>query len=101
MAFGEQGAEGQRLRSRPVDAFAGLDRLAAIVEEALDGAVDVKILRDGGDLLADLAQGLERDAGMAAARVFGVAGLFQAGPAAVEPVGLVCLVAVAGLVLGF
>ena len=43
-AFVEQRAEGQRLAGRPVDALAALDRRAAVVEEALDGLVDVEAL---------------------------------------------------------
>ncbi len=43
VAFEQQRAERQRFAGRPVDAFAGLDRLAAVVEEALDGAVDVEV----------------------------------------------------------
>ena len=45
MAFEQQRAERQRLGGRPVDALAGLDRLGARIEEALDGAVDVEALR--------------------------------------------------------
>ena len=45
VAFLEQRAEGERLGGRPVDALAGLDRLGAVVEEALDGAVDVEAFR--------------------------------------------------------
>ena len=45
-------------------------------------------------------QRLDRDAGIAAARIVDVVGDLEAGPAAVEPVGLVRLVAGAGLVLG-
>ena len=56
VAFLEQRAEGERLGGRPVDALAGLDRLGAVIEEALDGLVDVEALRDARDLLADLAQ---------------------------------------------
>ena len=40
MAFLEQRAEGERLGGRPVDPFAGFDRLAAVIEEPLDGAVE-------------------------------------------------------------
>ena len=69
MAFEQQRAEGERLGGRPVDALAGLDRLGARVEEALDGAVDVEALRHRGDLLADLLERLDRDAGVAAARI--------------------------------
>ncbi len=42
----------------------------------------------------------DRDAGIAAARVLGFAGRLQAGPAAVEPVGLVRLIAQRGLEFG-
>src|SRR6266852_3443962 len=62
-------AEGKRLRGRPIDALAGLDRLGPRVEETLDGAVDVEALGHRGDLLADLLQRLDRDAGLAAPRV--------------------------------
>ena len=57
-------------------------------------------LRDRGDLLADLAQFFQRDAGVSAARVLDLAGHLETGPAAVEPVGLVRLVAAARLELG-
>ena len=40
-AFLEQRAEGERFGGRPVDVLAGLDRLGAVVEEALDGLVQV------------------------------------------------------------
>ena len=92
MAFLEQRAEGERFTRRPVDAFAGLDCLGAIVEKTLDGLVDLKAWWNDRDLRADLAQGLNRNAGVAAARIVGVARGFQARPAAVEPVGLVGLV---------
>ena len=36
IAFVEQAAEGQRLAGRPVDAFARLDRLAPVLDQALD-----------------------------------------------------------------
>ena len=95
MAFLEQRAEGERFGRRPVDALAGLDRLGAMIEKALDGLVDVEALRHRRDLLADLAQLGERDAGIAAARIVGFARRLQARPAAVEPIGLVRLVAAA------
>ena len=44
VALVQQRAEGQRLAGRPVDAFAALDRRRAVVEEALDGLVDVESL---------------------------------------------------------
>src|SRR5882724_1352558 len=76
----QQRAEGERLAGRPVDAFAGLDRLAAGVEEALDRLVDVEALRHRGDLPADLPQGLDRRAGIAAARIVDVVGELELGP---------------------
>ena len=85
----QERAEGERLAGRPVDALAALDRLAAVVEEALDRPVDVEAFRHRRDLAADLRQRLDRDAGIAAARIVGIARRLHAGPAAVEPVGLV------------
>src|SRR6516225_2959184 len=49
-AVEEERAERQRLRRRPVYAFAGFDHLAAGFEETLDGAVDVEALRHHRDL---------------------------------------------------
>ena len=89
VALLEKRAEGERLGGRPVDADAGLDRLPPRVEEALDGAVDVEVRRHLGEADADLLQLPDRDAGDAASRrVAGLGGL-EAGPDAVEPVGLV------------
>ena len=56
MALLEQRAEGKRLGGRPIDALAGLDRLGALIEETLNRLVDVEVLRNRRDLLADLAQ---------------------------------------------
>ena len=53
-----------------------------------------------GDLQPDLLEHLERRAGMAAARIVGVARRLDVGPAAVEPVGAVGLVTLACLQFG-
>ena len=96
MALEQQRAEGERLGHRPVDALAGLHHLLAVVEEALDRAVDVEALRNRGERLADLLDGLDRIAGLAAARIVRIlAHGLEARPAAVEPVGLVGLVVLA------
>src|SRR5690606_27688389 len=100
VALEQDRAEGQRLGRRPVDALAGRDRLAAVLEEAADGAVDLEVRRNLGQLLADLLQRLQRHGGLAAALLVLVVGGAQAGPSAVEPVGLVGPVALAGLELG-
>ena len=97
-ALVEQRAEGQVLGHRPVDAGAGLHHLAAALQQALHGLVGVEVLRDGGDAAADLLQRLDRHAGVAAPRL--VVGEADVGPAAVEPVGLVGLVAFGGGELG-
>ena len=94
-AFEQERAEGERLAGRPVDAHAGLDRLGAGIEETLDGAVDMEALRHRADLLADVLERLDRNAGDAAARIVEVARRLHAGPAAVEPIGTVGLVALA------
>ena len=100
MAFLQQRAERQRLAGRPVDADAGVDRLRAVFQEALDGAVNPEAVGHLGDLAADILQHGDIDAGDAAARVFFLVGDLEAGPFAVEPVGLVGLVAGAGLEFG-
>src|SRR6186997_1603474 len=101
MTVQQQAAEGERFAGRPVHALAAFDRLAAIVEKALDRLVNLEILRNGRDLLPDLPEDLLVHAGIAAARIVGIAARLQSGPAAIEPVGLVRLVALAGLMLGF
>ena len=87
-AFVEQRAEGQVLGHRPVDA---LRRVSTISRRRSSSRWMVlwalKSVRDGGDAPADLLQRLDGNAGLAAARV--VVGEADAGPAAVEPVGLV------------
>ena len=92
MAFLEQRAKGEPLGGGPIDALARLDRLGAMIEEALDGLVDVEALRDRCDFLTDSAQLGDIDAGIAAARILDFAGGLEPRPAAVEPVGLVRLV---------
>src|SRR5258708_35408927 len=100
MAFEQEGTQRERLGRCPIDAFAGLDRLAAVVDETLQGPVQVETLRYRRDLRSDLFERRERDAGMAAARVIGIARSFDVGPAAVEPVGAVCLLALTSFELG-
>src|SRR4029077_18535150 len=95
----QQRAERQRLGGRPVDAGSGLDRLAAAVEKAIERAMQMKALRQRGDLVADLLELGDFDAGLAAARIVGFAGGLEAGPAAVEPIGLVGAVALRGFEL--
>src|SRR5260221_14676128 len=101
MAFLEQRAESECFTRRPVDAFAGLDRLGAVVEKTLDSLVDLEARRNDRDLLADLAQDFDCDAGVAATRIVGIARGLQTRPAAVEPVGLVGLVSACSLEFGF
>ena len=60
----------------------------------------MEALRNLRDFLPDVAEQLERGAGMAAARIVGVARRLDVGPAPVEPVGAVGLVALARLELG-
>src|SRR5712671_5187710 len=89
----QQRAERQRLAGCPVNAGAGIDGLHAIVEETLDGAVNAETVRHLGDLAANVLQDGNIDASNAAARVFFYIADLEAGPFAVEPVGLVRLVA--------
>src|SRR4029079_15716072 len=99
-AVEQKRAERQCLSGRPVDALTGLDRLAAGIEEALDGAVNVEALRHRGELVAHLPQRLRGDAGAAATEgIDGACGLHSR-PAAIQPIGIVGLVALARLLLG-
>src|SRR3984885_7811363 len=100
VALLQQGAERQRLAGRPVDADPGVDRLRAVVEEALNGAMNAEAVGDLGDLAADILQNGSGGPGHAAGGVFFLVGNLEARPLAVEPVGLVGLVAGAGLELG-
>src|SRR4029079_10263774 len=100
MAFLQQRAERQRLAGRPVDADAVVDRFGAVFEVALDGAVNAETVRHLGDLAPDILQDSGIDAGDAAAGILFLIGGFEAGPFAVEPVGLVRLVAGAGFEFG-
>src|SRR5262249_50465204 len=59
----------------------------------------MKIGRDGRDLAADLLQCRDVDAGLATPRIVALASGDIAGPAAVEPIRLVCAVALRGLEL--
>ena len=58
----------------------------------LDRPVRVEILRHFGQLLADFLQRLHRNGGLAAALLICIVGGAQAGPCAIQPVGLVRLV---------
>src|ERR1700692_587147 len=92
-------AEGERLAGRPIDIGAGLDRFAAAIKKPIERAMQVKTLRQRCDLVADLLELCDLDAGMAAARIVGLARSLEAGPAAVEPIGLVGAIALRGFEL--
>ncbi|MND53740.1 hypothetical protein D3C80_447860 [compost metagenome] len=97
VAIGNERTESKRFRHRPVDAFARLDHLRAVFHEALDRAVGAEAFRNGRQLLADFLQLLHRHAGLAATLLIGIVGGAQAGPLAIQPVGLVGLVGLACL----
>src|SRR5215510_11237162 len=100
MAFREERTEGERLCGRPIDSLAGLDRLAAGVEKALDGAVNMKALWHHGDFRAHVPERFKFNAGVAAPRIVQcIRNVFESGPATVEPVGLVGLITLARLQL--
>src|SRR6185437_16637116 len=96
----QQGAECKRLGRGPIDPLTCPNCLCAVVEETLDGFVDMEIRRNDCDFLADLAQHFDCNTGIAAAWVLDLTRRLQAGPAAVEPVGLVRLVALRRLEFG-
>src|SRR5215207_1099787 len=93
MAFLHQRTERQRLAGRPVDADAIVDRFRTIFQETLDGAVNPETIRHLGDLTPDILEDVDVDAGDAAAGIFFLVGGLEARPLAVEPIGLVGLVA--------
>src|SRR5215218_1193813 len=95
-SFAQQRAEGERLGSRPIDALAKLDRLGARIEEALDRAVGVKISWHCTDFFADVFKRFDLDAGDPAAGIIMVTGRLHAGPAPIEPIRTVGLVALTG-----
>src|SRR5215218_7880703 len=99
-AFLQQRAERQRLAGRPVDADAIVDRFGAVFQKALDGAVNPKTVRYLGDLAPDILEDVDVDAGDAAPRLLFLIGGLEARPFAIEPVGLVGLVARTRLELG-
>src|ERR1700738_3572223 len=55
IAFVDERRESERLAHGPVDALAGLNHLAPIVEQAPDGAVDVETLGNRSDAKADFS----------------------------------------------
>ena len=92
-ALGQQRAPGQRLAGRPVDILAGLDGLALLLEQARNLAIEVEVLGRLGNGAADRQELVELDGGGALAVLLARRDR-EAGPAALQPVGLV------GLVLG-
>ena len=89
MAFFQERTERECLTRRPIDPFAGLDRLGTLFQKTLHRPVNGS-LRNGRDLLADVAQ-RDVDTGIAAARIVNLTRRLQARPAAIEPVGFVGL----------
>ena len=92
MAFRDQRTERQGFRRRPIETFAGLDHLGAVILETLDGPVNIEASRNFGKLLADFLERLYRQSGLAAALFIGIVGRPQTAPGTVQPVGLVRLV---------
>ena len=97
--FGQQGPKGQRLGSRPVKAFAGLEHLGLGVQQARDSFVQREPVGRGGQRLADIGHGFGRD-GCLAALIFLFFRLIEVRPLAIQPVGLVGAVFFAGLEFG-
>ena len=91
VAFQQQGAEGQRLARRPVDALAAVDRLPLGFELAGDLRVDAEALRHARQRRADLAAAprAARRWRAAAPRSRSAPAGLEAGPVAFQPVRLV------------
>ena len=76
------------------------DGFAAVLQKPQQRAMEMKARFERGDLVADLLELADINAGLAAARILGIAGRLETGPAAVEPVGFVGAVALRRLELG-
>ena len=100
MAVDQKCAEGERLGGRPVDAPAGRQGLLLGFQLADDLAVGLEALRHVGQRRADFLQGLRRHPGLAAPRAMLARGA-EAAPGALQPIGLVDLVALRGLEIRF
>ena len=101
MAIVEQRGEGQRFGRRPIDALALCDDLLAVVEKALNGAVGVEVRRHCGQLLAQILERLRSSTPVTPRRGPSTLGELDVLPGAVEPVGLVGAIVLAGLELAF
>src|SRR5437016_1468306 len=102
IALVEKRRESERLTHCPVDALAGFDHLAPIVEQTPDGAVDVESFGNRRNATTDLGEPRAVDAGAATAIVLD-SGLRRpkTRPAAVEPIGFVGGEGFAGFERGF
>src|SRR5215467_5933504 len=100
MTFREQGAEGKRFRSCPIDPVAGFNRLAAGIKKPLDGAVYMKALWHRSNFGTNVFEQLKVNARIAAPWVIRCIRNREAGPAAVEPVSFIGLVTLARLQFG-
>jgi hypothetical protein len=90
IALLHQGAKGERLGGRPVEAVARLEHLPLGVDDPRQRLVDVKVLGNRREGPAHLVKGLFVDCGADVPPLrFRRSGLAEAGPAALEPVGLV------------
>src|SRR5215208_1880537 len=100
MPLEQERAERERLRGGPINALARFEHALAIVQEPLDRAMHVKSSRNFDQAPSEVLQGFGWKARLSATRVVHVlVRSLDAGPAAVEPVGLVGLVALGGLEL--
>src|SRR5271168_4995206 len=91
MTLVDEATEGQRFRRRPINAFACFDRIATVVKETLNGAMEMEALWNGREPQAKFLELADIDAGAAAARIVAAVGGTHPGPATVEPIRLVGL----------
>ncbi len=93
-AFDQQSAERQSFGGGPIDALAGLHHLALGFQLLGDFRIQIETVRHAGDAIADFAQNVGIDAGLAVAVV--AAGDFQPLPTAFQPIGFVRFVPAGG-----
>ena len=97
ITFQQQGSESQGLGGGPVEALASLEHLLLLIKHSTQLAVDGQPFRNRGQDLSHVPKRIKLHRGLAPARV-AMRGL-EARPLAVQPVGLVRLVADTGFEL--
>src|SRR5690606_7722980 len=93
MPFKRKRTKSQRFTGCPINSLTRFKHFGTVVEETLNRTVNVEILWNLNQLLADFLERLERNSGLAAAWFIRIIRCAQASPSTVQPVGLIRLIA--------